>query len=89
MDEETALICGRYPAVKQAAAAKLAEIAHLLRQAERKEALTVALSTRQVLDAAAYLQLGYSLKEVVEEVILTNYIIAGEYLVAHSLVQMV
>lgn len=88
-DEETTLICERYPAVKPTAAAQLAEIAHLLRQAERKEALTVALSTRQVLDAAAYMQLGYSLREVVEEVILTNYIIAGEHLVARSLVQMV
>ena len=54
-----------------------------------KEALTVSLSTRQVLDAAAYLQLGYSVREVVEEVILTNYVIAGEQLVARSLVQMV
>ena len=71
------------------AAAQLAEIARLLRQAEQKEALTVSLSTRQVLDAAAYLQLGYSVREVVEEVILTNYVIAGEQLVARSLVQMV
>ena len=68
---------------------QLAEIARLLRQAEQKEALTVSLSTRQVLDAAAYLQLGYSVREVVEEVILTNYVIAGEQLVARSLVQMV
>ena len=60
-----------------------------MRQTEKKETLTVALSTRQVLDAAAYMQLGYSLREVVEEVILTNYIIAGEHLVARSLVQMV
>ena len=70
-------------------AAQLAEIARLLRQAEQKEALTVSLSTRQVFDAAAYLQLGYSVREVVEEVILTNYVIAGEQLVARSLVQMV
>ena len=32
---------------------------------------------------------GYSVREVVEEVILTNYVIAGEQLVARSLVQMV
>lgn len=88
-EEETALILGRYPAVKPAAAAQLTGIARLLRQAEQKEALTVSLSTRQVLDAAAYLQLGYTLREVVEEVILTNYVIAGEHLVARSLVQMV
>ena len=79
----------RYPLVKASAAAQLAEIARLLRQAEQKEALTVSLSTRQVLDAAAYLQLGYSVREVGEEVILTNYVIAGEQLVARSLVQMV
>lgn len=88
-EEETALIRQRYPAVKAAQAAQLADIARLLRQAEQKEALTVSLSTRQVLDAAAYLQLGYSLREVVEEVILTNYVIAGEQLVARSLVQMI
>lgn len=88
-EEEAALIIQRYPAVKSAAATQLAGIARLLRQAEQKEALTVSLSTRQVLDAAAYLQLGYSLREVVEEVILTNYVIAGEQLVARSLVQMV
>ena len=79
----------RNPFVKASSAAQLAEIARLLRQAEQKEALTVSLSTRQVLDAAAYLQLGYSVREVVEEVILTNYVIAGEQLVARSLVQMV
>ncbi|MDE7073586.1 MAG: AAA family ATPase [Odoribacter sp.] len=89
LEEEAALIVQRYPVVKPAAARQLADIARLLRQAEQKEALTVSLSTRQVLDAAAYLQLGYSLREVVEEVILTNYVIAGEQLVARSLVQMV
>lgn len=88
-EEETALIQQRYPLVKMAAATQLAEVARLLRQAEQKEALTVSLSTRQVLDAAAYLQLGYTLREVVEEVILTNYVIAGEQLVARSLVQMI
>ncbi len=88
-EEEAALMMQRYPLVKASAAAQLAEIARLLRQAEQKEALTVSLSTRQVLDAAAYLQLGYSVREVVEEVILTNYVIAGEQLVARSLVQMV
>jgi len=88
-EEEAALIRERYPSVQLAAARQLAGIARLLRQAEEKEALTVSLSTRQVLDAAAYLQLGYTLREVVEEVILTNYVIAGEQLVARSLVQMV
>lgn len=88
-DEEATLMMQRYPSVKEAAARQLADIARLLRQAEQKEALTVSLSTRQVLDAAAYLQLGYTLREVVEEVILTNYVIAGEQLVARSLVQMV
>lgn len=88
-EEEADLILQRYPAVKRATAQQLADIARLLRQAEQKEALTVSLSTRQVLDAAAYLQLGYTLHEVVEEVILTNYVIAGEQLVARSLVQMI
>ena len=88
-EEEAGLIVQRFPAVKRAVAQQLADVARLLRQAEQKEALTVSLSTRQVLDAAAYLQLGYTLREVVEEVILTNYVIAGEQLVARSLVQMI
>ena len=88
-EEEAGLIVQRFPAVKRVVAQQLADVARLLRQAEQKEALTVSLSTRQVLDAAAYLQLGYTLREVVEEVILTNYVIAGEQLVARSLVQMI
>lgn len=88
-EEEADLIRQRYPSVEKGAAQQLANIARLLRQAEQKEALSVSLSTRQVLDAAAYLQLGYTLREVVEGVILTNYVIAGEQLVARSLVQMI
>lgn len=86
-EEETELIRLRYPAVPQKTAALLAETARVLRYAEQKEALSVSLSTRQVLDAAAYIPLGYSLKEAIEEVILTNYVIAGEQLVARSLIQ--
>ena len=49
--------------------------------------LSVSLSTRQVLDAAAYLPLGYSLQEILEEIILTNYLISGEETIARSLLQ--
>lgn len=86
-EEEADLIVLRYPTVPVKTAALLAETARVLRYAEQKEALSVSLSTRQVLDAAAYIPLGYSLKEAIEEVILTNYVIAGEQLVARSLIQ--
>lgn len=86
-EEEAGLIVARYPAVPSKTAVLLAETARVLRYAEQKEALSVSLSTRQVLDAAAYIPLGYSLKEAIEEVILTNYVIAGEQLVARSLIQ--
>lgn len=86
-EEESGLILSRYPAVPAKTAALLAETARVLRYAEQKEALSVSLSTRQVLDAAAYIPLGYTLKEAIEEVILTNYVIAGEQLVARSLIQ--
>ncbi len=86
-EEEADLIVLRYPTVPAKTAALLAETARVLRYAEQKEALSVSLSTRQVLDAAAYIPLGYSLKEAIEEVILTNYVIAGEQLVARSLIQ--
>ena len=78
-EEEAALMMQRYPLVKASAAAQLAEIARLLRQAEHKEALTVSLSTRQVLDAAAYLQLGYSVREVVEEGCAATVALLKEY----------
>ncbi len=86
-EEEADLIVLRYPTVPAKTAELLAETARVLRYAEQKEALSVSLSTRQVLDAAAYIPLGYSLKEAIEEVILTNYVIAGEQLVARSLIQ--
>lgn len=85
--EEAELIVKRIPQVAPASAAQLTQVAALLRMAEQKETLSVALSTRQVLDAAAYLPMGYTLKEVVEEVILTNYVIAGEKVIARSLIQ--
>ena len=40
-----------------------------------------------MLDAAAYIPLGYRLDEVIERVILTNYVITGEEMVARSLIQ--
>lgn len=86
-EEESSLIRARYPGVPVKVAQQLAETARVLRYAEQKEALSVSLSTRQVLDAAAFIPLGYSLREVIEEVILTNYVIAGEQLVARSLIQ--
>ena len=77
----------RFPKVSRDAATQLAKVAEVLRLAEQKETLSVSLSTRQVLDAAAYIPLGYRLDEVIERVILTNYVITGEETVARSLIQ--
>ena len=85
--EEAALIRARFPKVSCDAATQLAKVAEVLRLAEQKETLSVSLSTRQVLDAAAYIPLGYRLDEVIERVILTNYVITGEETVARSLIQ--
>ena len=85
--EETALILHTVKEVSPADASRLAEAARLLRLGEEKEVLSVSLSTRQVLDAAAYLPLGYSLQEILEEIILTNYLISGEETIARSLLQ--
>ena len=85
--EEAALIRVRFPKVSRDAATQLAKVAEVLRLAEQKETLSVSLSTRQVLDAAAYIPLGYRLDEVIERVILTNYVITGEETVARSLIQ--
>lgn len=86
-EEETMLIRQRIEGVSRKDASGLAEIARILRLGEEKETLSVALSTRQVLDAAAYFPLGYSLRDIVEEVILTNYILSGEEVLARSLLQ--
>ena len=86
-EEEAALIRARFPKVSRDAATQLAKVAEVLRLAEQKETLSVSLSTRQVLDAAAYIPLGYRLDEVIERVILTNYVITGEETVARSLIQ--
>ena len=85
--EEAALIRARFPKVPRDVATQLAKVAEVLRLAEQKETLSVSLSTRQVLDAAAYIPLGYRLDEVIERVILTNYVITGEETVARSLIQ--
>ena len=85
--EETALILHTVKEVSPADASRLAEAARLLRLGDEKEVLSVSLSTRQVLDAAAYLPLGYSLQEILEEIILTNYLISGEETIARSLLQ--
>lgn len=85
--EEASLIRARFPKVSKDAAVQLAKVADVLRLAEQKETLSVSLSTRQVLDAAAYLPLGYLLSEVIERVILTNYVITGEETIARSLIQ--
>ena len=85
--EEADLILDRYPQVSKEAAGALTKVAEILRLAERRETLSVSLSTRQVLDAAAYLPLGYRLNEIIEKVILTNYLITGEETLARSLVQ--
>lgn len=86
-DEETRLIVKRIPEVTVKDASRLAQVAQILRLGEQKETLSVSLSTRQVLDAASYLPLGYTIEEVVEEVILTNYLVSGEDVIARSLLQ--
>lgn len=85
--EESRLILHTYSGVTPKEAGQLAEVARILRLGEKKETLSVALSTRQVLDAAAYLTLGYNVQEVIENVILTNYLVSGEEVLARSLLQ--
>lgn len=85
--EEARLIQQRVPGIERKDAEQLAKVAQILRLGEKKETLSVSLSTRQVLDAAYYLPLGYSVQEVIEEVILTNYLISEEQLIARSLLQ--
>jgi nitric oxide reductase NorQ protein len=86
-EQETRLIMHRNPTIDVASARQLARVAAALRRAESKKTLTVSLSTRQVLDAAAYVCKGWDMAKVVERVILTNYIIADELSEAQAVLQ--
>ena len=72
--EEADLILDRYPQVSKEAAGALTKVAEILQLGTEGDSLRFPVSTRQVLDAAAYLPLGYRLNEIIEKVILTEFI---------------
>lgn len=78
-NEEAKLIKERCPMISFDDAQALAKVSASLRECERKGSLSVSLSTRQILDAAAFVEAGISLVDVVKTVILNNYVIADEY----------
>jgi nitric oxide reductase NorQ protein len=84
---EIKLITSRVTGVGYSDAQVIVRAANLLRAAERKGTLSVSLSTRQVLDAAAYIPMGFTAKDVLTKVILTNYIISEEYEAAQGILQ--
>lgn len=77
--EEAMLIQERCPQISSDDAQALAKVSYSLRECERKGSLSVSLSTRQILDAAAFVEAGIPLVDVVKTVILNNYVIADEY----------
>lgn len=86
-EQETSLIMKRTEGITLSDASTLANVSYSLRQAERKGTLHTSLSTRQVLDAAAYCTLGFPVADVVNKVILTNYIISDELDTARGILQ--
>lgn len=85
--QEAQLVQSRYPEVPSLEAERLCSVASALREAERKHTLSVSLSTRQVLMAASYIPLGYSVTDVVKLVLLQNYVIADEEEAARAVIQ--
>lgn len=84
---EIKLITSRVAGVGYSDAQIIVRAANLLRAAERKGTLSASLSTRQVLDAAAYIPMGFTVKDVLTKVILTNYIISEEFEAAQGILQ--
>ena len=86
-DQEVSLILQRVEGINKMDAEALVREANALRAAEQNGTLSVSLSTRQVLDAAAYCTLGYTSADVINKVILSNYIIADELDTARTILQ--
>lgn len=86
-EQEMQLIRSRYPDLEVSLISDLTKASSLLREGERKGSLSVSLSTRQVLDAAAYCTLGFSLNDTLKDVILTNYIMSDEVKEAELILQ--
>ena len=73
-EEEMKLIKSRVPAVPMKEMRELIVRAKKCREAEKSGALTTGVSTRQLLDMARFLEIGYSLNEVFDDIFLTNFI---------------
>lgn len=85
--KETELLLSRIKGLARSEAVALVKVANLVREANKKGTLTQSLSTRQLLDAAAYIPLGFKLKDIVNSVILNNFASTGEIQEAKILFQ--
>lgn len=85
-DDEVKLILSQYD-VPKGVADNLARVGNQLRAAYHSGTLTVPISHRQILDAAAYITLGMDFEYVVNNVILTNFIMTDEVEAARTILQ--
>lgn len=77
--DEELLIKQRLPGINDSQVTKLVSIANSIRAQEKEGNIQTSLSTRQLLDAATFCAEGFGLATVVEKIILSNFILSGEY----------
>lgn len=72
--KEEKLVMSRAPKANPKAVKTLIERAKKTREAEKSGKLSSAISTRQLIDMAHYLELGFTVEEVFENIFLNNFI---------------
>jgi nitric oxide reductase NorQ protein len=72
--EEEKLVCARAPKANKTHVKILIERANKCREAEKSGSITSGISTRQLIDMANYLEIGFSIDDVFENIFLNNFI---------------
>jgi len=72
--KEEKLVMSRAPKANPKAVKTLIDRAKKTREAEKSGKLSSAISTRQLIDMAHYLELGFTVEEVFENIFLNNFI---------------
>ncbi len=72
--EEEKLVCARAPKANKTHVKILIDRANKCRAAEKAGSITSGISTRQLIDMANYLEIGFSIEDVFENIFLNNFI---------------
>lgn len=72
--KETDLICEKVPGVPREVAGQLVKCANILRKSNNEDGVSQTLSTRTLLDCAAFVKEGISLQDVIHSIIIESYL---------------